>query len=294
MKLVRNFRRNADDLPIAMTIGKFDGVHLGHQALLKKVKQAATWLGIETAVMTFSPHPRDFFANRGSASMHCARIGARISNLRDTFAALSEAGVDRVIYQRFDETFSRMTADAFIRDVLVKALHVRWITVGCDFRFGAERKGDVDRLRRAGRLYGFHVEAVPSLYVEGQPISSSRVRIALQHADLDSARKMLGRSYSVSGRLTPTRGSSPLSGKDPLKLHSAAKTFLPIGLFSIRLHGAAIEPIHGTLRIVRGRQDDPFPEVGAWIELEASIAVDRKRIVTIEMLSPLETNARVR
>lgn len=179
--------------PIALTIGNFDGVHLGHQAMLIRLKNAASRLGLPACVMTFEPHPREFFAPN--------QAPARLTSLREKLKLLIQAEVDRIHVCRFNDDFARISAEEFITRILSQELVVRWLLVGDDFRFGARRTGDFAMLQTFSAANGFTVEAMPSVNIDGRRVSSTAVRQALARGDLNTARKLLGRPYSISGRV---------------------------------------------------------------------------------------------
>jgi len=192
MLILRHLPLRAD-CPVALTIGNFDGVHLGHRAMLERVEEAARSLALPSCVMTFEPHPREFFAPDQAPT--------RLTSLREKLEELAVQGVDRVFVTRFDYDFARISADEFVDQVLVRGLGVRWILVGDDFRFGARRQGDFDLLVHAGRHHGFEVERMRTVELDGVRVSSTAVRERLAAGDLSGAAKLLGRPYSISGRV---------------------------------------------------------------------------------------------
>jgi len=177
----------------ALTIGNFDGVHRGHRSLVDRVCAKARELGLVPAVLTFEPHPREFFA-AGTAP-------ARLTRLRDKLELLAAAGVGRVHVAQFDARFAALGAERFIEEVLVSGLGARWLAVGRDFRFGAGRKGDFAMLEAAARRHGFVLETVADVLVDGQRVSSSAIRAALAAADFARAERLLGHAYTISGRV---------------------------------------------------------------------------------------------
>lgn len=178
--------------PCALTIGNFDGVHFGHQRMLSRLRGEADARGLPTALLTFEPHPREFFS-RGTPT-------ARLSTLRDKIAFLRQSGwVDYVFVYRFNHGFSRMPAAQFVQDVLLDQIKTRYLLIGDDFQFGADRSGNFTMLTSCP---GLVVEAMPSVLVEGERASSSRVRECLAKGDLQSASALLGRDYQLSGRVT--------------------------------------------------------------------------------------------
>ncbi|QOJ24311.1 MAG: bifunctional riboflavin kinase/FAD synthetase [Gammaproteobacteria bacterium] len=179
--------------PIALTIGNFDGIHLGHQAMLSRLKDAASRLGLPACVMTFEPHPREFFAPD--------QAPIRLTSMREKLTCLIQAEVDCIHICRFNYDFARIGAEQFIADILKKELAVRWLLVGDDFRFGARRAGDFAMLQALSAENNFTVAATPSVTIDGQRVSSTAIREALASGDLNKAGKLLGRPYSISGRV---------------------------------------------------------------------------------------------
>ena len=184
--------------PHALTIGNFDGVHLGHQAILAEVRKAAQVQGITSGVVTFEPHPREFFAPHAAPT--------RLSSLREKLELLTAHGIERTQVCRFNRAFASLTADAFIDQVLVAGLQARWVMIGEDFRFGAKRMGDFDYLRIAGLRLGFEVRAMPDVTLtdtrgHALRVSSSALREVLSAGDVERAANLLGRPYSISGRV---------------------------------------------------------------------------------------------
>ena len=179
--------------PTALTVGNFDGVHRGHRALLDRVASAARRLGMTSCVLTFEPHPREFFAPD--------RAPARLTRLRDKLELIAAAGIDRVHVARFDGRFAALPAERFVDEVLVRGLGVRWMMVGRDFRFGARRGGDFAMLKEAAGRHGFVLEAMPDVEYGDVRVSSSAARAALEAGDLRQAERLLGHPYCISGRV---------------------------------------------------------------------------------------------
>ncbi len=176
-----------------LTIGNFDGVHQGHRALLRRLTAAAADVGLPATVLTFEPHPREFFAPDAAP--------ARLTTLREKLELLADDGVDRVCVCHFNRRFAALSAADFVDDVLVASLRVNHLIVGDDFRFGAGRAGDFACLSAAARRHGFRIEAMDSISVDGERVSSSAVRDALQAGKLDYAAQLLGRPYAIDGRV---------------------------------------------------------------------------------------------
>ncbi len=253
MKVFRGLPNDRARAPCALTIGNFDGVHLGHQALLARVRGAASALGLEAAVMTFEPHPREFFAARAG---DLSRAPSRIANLRDKLESLAGAGIDRVIVEHFNAYFAAMSPEEFTSGVLVEGLHVKWLMVGDDFCYGARRAGTVAMLMEAGRRHGFHVETLPTVMHGERRISSSAVRAALAAGDFDEARQLLGHQYSISGHVIHGQKLGRTLGFPTLNLRVAHRPALS-GIFVVRVHGLGPAPLPAVASVgVRPTVDD--------------------------------------
>lgn len=192
MRVFRGIPARADT-PIALTIGNFDGVHLGHRAMIARLSEAARSRGLPAAVMTFEPQPQEFFAPD--------QAPARLTSLREKLDLLRQCGVAGVYVCRFDYAFAQLTADDFVTHVLRDGLAVKWLLVGDDFRFGARRAGDLVHLKSMAPQAGFDVEAMGSVVVAGARVSSTAIRACLEMGDLDSAQRLLGRRYAITGRV---------------------------------------------------------------------------------------------
>jgi riboflavin kinase/FMN adenylyltransferase len=179
--------------PQALTIGNFDGVHRGHQAMLERTVARARALKVPACILTFEPHPREFFSP--------ATAPSRLTRLRDKLELMAAAGVARVHVARFDARLAAVAADFFVEEVVARGLHAVWLLVGRDFRFGAKRAGDFGLLERLAGRFGFELEAMPEVSLQGERVSSSAVRSALAAGDLAAAERLLGRPYTMSGRV---------------------------------------------------------------------------------------------
>ena len=240
MKVFRGLPNAESRATCALTIGNFDGVHRGHQVLLAYVRKAATELGIDAAVMTFEPHPREFFAQQ---SNHPVTLPTRVANLRDKLQSLAQAGIDRVIVEHFNAHFSSLSPQDFIEKVLVQGLHVRWLMVGEDFCFGARRAGNIATLIEAGKKYGFQVVTLPNVMNDGARVSSSAVRAALAMGDFTSARTLLGHAYSISGHVVHGKKLGREIGFPTLNLRVHHKQPALSGIFVVRVHGLTPQPL---------------------------------------------------
>lgn len=175
------------------TIGNFDGVHRGHQAILARLRERAAELGVPSCVVIFEPQPREYFAPDTAP--------ARLARLRDKVALLAAEGVDRVLCLSFNQRLSKLSAAEFVDTILVDGLGVRHLEVGDDFRFGCDRVGDFEFLQQVGLSQGFTVEAAQTVELDGLRVSSTQVRQALAKADFALAERLLGRPFRISGRV---------------------------------------------------------------------------------------------
>jgi riboflavin kinase/FMN adenylyltransferase len=251
MRVFRGFHHPGVAPACALTIGNFDGVHRGHQAMLALLKSEAGHRGLPACVLSFEPHPRDFFAARAGKP---ELAPARIATLRDKLGELERCGVEQVVILPFDERLASLTAQDFIRQVLVEGLGARYVLVGDDFRFGAKRLGDYATLDAAGRVQGFDVARMMSYEVHGLRVSSSAVRSALAAGDMDSAARLLGRPYAISGHVIHGRklgrqlgetGAGSADGFRTLNLRFTHDKPAAQGIFAVRVHGLAAEPLDG-------------------------------------------------
>ena len=233
MRVIRGLPASADG-PVALTIGNFDGVHRGHQAMIARLIEGAEDLRLPSAILTFDPHPREFFAPD--------QAPPRLSSLRARLEAFRALGVERTIVARFDRRLAALMPEAFVGDVLERALDARWVLVGDDFRFGKGRGGDLALLRATARR--FSVEAMHTVTIADERASSSAVRAALAAGDLARAAGLLGRPFSLSGRVAhgdklgrslgfPT-ANLPLKRPPPLS-----------GIFAVRVRGLPGAPRTG-------------------------------------------------
>jgi riboflavin kinase/FMN adenylyltransferase len=198
MRVFRGFHHPGIAQACACTIGNFDGVHRGHQAMLALLTNEARHRGLPSCVLTFEPHPRDFFAMRAGRP---ELAPPRVATLRDKLVELERCGVEQVVVLRFDAAFAAQSPETFVRNVLVGGLHARYVLVGDDFRYGAKRAGDYALLDAAGDTYGFDVARMNAYQVHGVRVSSSEVREALATGDMERAAALLGRPYSISGHV---------------------------------------------------------------------------------------------
>ncbi|KFI09318.1 bifunctional riboflavin kinase/FAD synthetase [Vibrio coralliilyticus] len=242
MELIRGIHNiKAHHSGCVLTIGNFDGVHLGHQAVLRQVSEQAAKLGLPATVMTFEPQPLELFAKE--------KAPARLTRLRDKFVQLSKLNIERLLCVNFNKRFANQTPDEFISDLLVKRLGVKFLVVGDDFCFGKGRKGNFKMLKEAGEKYGFEVVSTQSFCLEQLRVSSTAIRKALASDELNSAAEMQGRDYSISGRVSHGRKLGRTIGfptaNIPLK-----RCVSPVsGVYVVEALGLGGKPIGGVANI---------------------------------------------
>ncbi|MBL8342037.1 MAG: bifunctional riboflavin kinase/FAD synthetase [Rubrivivax sp.] len=244
MQVFRGFGHRALLTPSghALTIGNFDGVHRGHQAMLALLTNEARHRGLPSCVLTFEPHPRDFFAERAGQVQAAPR---RISTLRDKLAEIERCGVDRVVVLRFDAAFAGQLPQVFVERVLVRGVQARYVLVGDDFSYGAKRAGSYATLDEAGRSGGFDVARMMSYEVHGLRVSSSAVRESLAAGDLPRAEALLGRPYAISGHVLHGRKLGRELGFRTLNLRFGHPRPAAAGIFVVRVHGLGAAALGG-------------------------------------------------
>lgn len=240
MRVLRGYSTPAS-APTVLTIGNFDGVHLGHAALLERLMQAAKSLNLSPAVLTFEPHPREYFAP-GSAP-------ARLTILREKLELLAACGVETTMICRFNAAFAALSAEEFIAQVLVHGLNVRHLIIGDDFRFGKGRQGDFAFLEAAGRRFGFTVEAMGTIQVNGERVSSSAVRHALTQGDMDHAARLLGRPYMIDGRVVHGDKLGRKLGFNTANIHIRHNPVPMTGVFAVEVEGLGDHPLPGVANL---------------------------------------------
>ena len=235
MELVRGLRNyRPDGRGSAVVIGNVDGVHIGHRALVEVARQCARESGARLTVLTFEPHPREFIAP--------AEAPARLMRVGEKYAALRALGVDRLVVIRFDARLKGQSPEAFAKTVLAEGLEARHVIVGEGFRFGAGQAGTVASLEAAGRRVGFEVRALPSVILDEDRVSSTRIRAALEVGDLPQATRLLGRPYGLAGRVVEGQKLGRTLGFPTanFRLH---RDKVPLsGIFAVRVLGIPGQP----------------------------------------------------
>ena len=219
------------------TIGNFDGVHLGHQAVIGQLAEKADALGLPAAVITFEPQPREYFLPQFAPP--------RLTRFREKIEAFRRYAVRRVLCLAFNRKLAEMPAEEFIRRILVDGLGVKYLVVGDDFRFGRDREGTFEHLQAAGEQYGFQVVNMHTFSVEGERVSSTRVRLALEQGQLDEAIRLLGRDFRMSGRVAHGEKLGRKLGFPTANIFLHRKAAPLKGIFVVEVYGLDKEPWPG-------------------------------------------------
>jgi riboflavin kinase/FMN adenylyltransferase len=241
MQVFRRLPPIGQRTPCAVTIGNFDGVHLGHRALLEALGREATERDLARCVLTFEPHPREFFARRRPEVF----APPRIATLRDKLEALAAAGVDRVCVVPFNDRFAALDPSAFIDRILARGLNTRFLLIGDDFRFGAQRRGDFAMLEAEAPRCGFALQRMRTVALAGERISSSAVRAALAQGDFTRVERLLGRPYTISGHVVHGRKLGRNLGFPTLNLRIPHGRPALAGIFVVQVHGLGPAPMPG-------------------------------------------------
>ena len=265
MKVFRGFHHPGVAPACALTIGNFDGVHRGHQAMLALLRGEAAQRGIPSCVLTFEPHPRDYFA---ALQNQPELAPARVGTLRDKLEDLAHSGVEQTIVLPFDARLAALSPANFVQSVLVQGLGARYVLVGDDFRFGARRAGDYTLLDLLGDAHGFDVARMNSYEVHRLRVSSSAVREALAQGRMQDAARLLGRPYCISGHVVHGRKLGRNLGFKTLNLRFAHWKPAASGIFVVLVHGLAAQPLRGVANLGVRPSLDPNDVNGGRVLLE--------------------------
>jgi riboflavin kinase/FMN adenylyltransferase len=227
--------------PVVLAIGNFDGVHLGHAALLRRLAEIASQRGLAPTVLSFEPHPREFFAPTSAP--------ARLTTLREKLELLAESGATQAMICPFNAAFAALSADAFIEKVLVRGCQVRHLIIGDDFRFGCGRSGDFSLLQAAGQHHGFTVEAMGSVMLDGERVSSSAVRQALAAGDMERAARLLGRPYIIDGQVSHGDKIGRQLGFATANIRIRHNPLPMTGVFAVEVGGLGERPLPGVANL---------------------------------------------
>ena len=232
-----------------LTIGAFDGVHLGHQAVIMHLLDKSRELGVPSLVIVFEPLPREYFSP--------LEAPARIMSFREKFFAMRDLGVDRLLRVQFKESLRAMSAQQFLDDIFVAGLGVRYVVLGDDFRFGNDRQGDLEFIRQQGPRHGYEARPTPTFSIDGERVSSTRIREALEAADFAVAQRLLGRPYSISGKVVYGRQLGHTLGAPTANLQLDRLRAPLAGVYVVEVSGAGLVGAAGVANVgVRPTVDD--------------------------------------
>src|SRR6202521_1209082 len=229
--------RRAGDSGCVLTVGNYDGVHLGHQQMIRVLKERAAELGCASTVLVFEPSSKEFIDPAGAPP--------RLTRWREKYLALAALGVDRLVTLRFDDEIRAMSPQCFVEQLLVADLNVRHLVVGDDFRYGAKAEGTIHSLRAAGESHGFGVEQVGAFVVDGVRVSSTAIRERLEHGDCAGAARLLGRRYRMIGRVARGERLGRILGFPTANLRLLRRKSPLWGILAVRVHGIEVQPLNG-------------------------------------------------
>ncbi len=242
MQLIRGqYNLRSEHQRCVASIGNFDGVHLGHQAVFSALQERAKALGVPTTVIIFEPQPMEYF--------HVAQTPARLTRLREKLAAIEGCGIDRVLLLEFGPHLAAMPADEFIENILVNGLAIKHLFVGDDFRFGKDRGGDFPLLQQAGERHGFQVEDMNTISHKETRISSSRIRQALAQGDFAGAESCLGRPYQICGRVAHGNERGRTIGFPTLNVNLHRRVSPLQGVFAVKVKGLEEQALPGVANV---------------------------------------------
>ena len=242
MELIRGLQNiRSEHHGCVATIGNFDGVHLGHQAVLGQLAEKAAELNLPTTLITFEPQPMEYFIPD--------KVPARLTRFREKILALQRYSVDRVCCLSFNENLAKLSAEDFIEQVLVEKLGVKYLVVGDDFRFGENRVGTFEMLIEAGKKYGFQVVSMHTFAIDDERVSSTRIRAALEKGEMSIAEKLLGRRYRMSGRVAHGEKLGRELGFPTANIHLHRHASAIQGIFVVEVFGLNEEPLQGVASV---------------------------------------------
>jgi len=241
-KIIRGFY-NLPPTPsgCVATIGNFDGVHLGHQAVLNQLAMKGDMLALSAVVITFEPQPNEFFSP--------ANAPARLSRFREKVETLRSYSIQQLCVLRFNKKLAQMSAQDFIKELIVDGLNIKYLVVGDDFKFGKDRQGNFAMLQQAGEKYGFQVVNMHTFSVDNMRVSSTRIRQALKAGDLMLAEKLLGRPYRMSGRVAHGDKRGRTMGFPTANIHLHRCKVPLSGVYAVQLFGIDGEPVRGVANV---------------------------------------------
>lgn len=229
------------ETPCVATIGNFDGVHLGHQAVIGQLAEKAAQMGLPMTLITFEPTPAEYFM-QGDAP-------ARLTTFREKYVTLKRFSIDRLLVLPFNDRLAGMPATEFISKILIEGLDIRYLVVGDDFRFGKGRAGDFKLLQQTGDKHGFSVVSMPSFRVDGERVSSSGIRTALADGDFERAERLLGRHYHMTGKVAHGDKRGREWGFPTANIIMKRKVIPLRGIFAVEVFGLEQEPVLGVANL---------------------------------------------
>ncbi|MDP1573630.1 MAG: bifunctional riboflavin kinase/FAD synthetase [Coxiellaceae bacterium] len=239
MQLIRDVSQALEKSVV--TIGNFDGLHKGHQRLIEALLTAATQLNVPSVLLTFQPNPSELFTPQNPT--------ARLMRFQEKWKALEAYNIDYYYAARFNHAFADLSAEDFVKNILVAQLQAKKIIVGDDFRFGAKRRGDIALLRLLGKKYGFEVEALTQSLFEHERISSTRIRDALKRGDFQMVSELMGKPFSLTGRVAYGNQIGRTLGFPTANIHLRRLQVPLMGIFVVRVHGLSTMPLPGVASI---------------------------------------------
>lgn len=244
MKLIRGLHNLSTSLKGSVaTIGNFDGLHIGHQQIIQQLKQASERLELPSVVILFEPQPAEFFSPGNSP--------LRLSRLRDKIAAFDDLNIDYLLCLRFDDTFAGVEAETFVIKTLLGKLHIKHLIVGDDFRFGKNRQGDYQFLKESGDHFGFQVETSHTIELYGERVSSTRIRRCLALNDFDMAKQLLGRPFSLRGKVAHGKKLGAEIGYPTINIRVGKRPVAVQGIFAVHVDGIEEQPMNGVASLGR-------------------------------------------
>jgi riboflavin kinase/FMN adenylyltransferase len=242
MKLIRGLYNLTSPLrSSAVTIGNFDGVHRGHQLVIRQLRRVAAAAELPTVVIIFEPQPSEFFAPE--------RAPKRLARFRDKIAYLKAQEIDYLLCLHFDAELAAASAEEFVQSILIDSLQTRHLVIGDDFHFGHQRQGNFSYLQQNSKRFGFRVDETETLMHDGERISSTRVRECIQQDDFACAAELLGRPYSLSGRIAHGQKLGRQLGYPTINIKMGDKTLIVKGIFAVQVKGIDNHPLRGVASI---------------------------------------------
>jgi len=242
MKLIRGLYNLRQPLPAsAVTIGNFDGVHRGHQLVISQLQRVAAEASLPTVVIIFEPQPIEYFAP--------GKAPKRLARFREKIAYLKAHKIDYLLCLHFDQALAEQSAENFVRDILIDSINTRHLVIGDDFHFGRNRQGNFGYLQQNSERFGFTVDETETLMEDGERVSSTRIRHCIEQGDFDKAAQLLGRPYSLSGRVAHGQKLGRELGYPTINIKMGDKTLIVKGIFAVRVKGIDNRVLEGVASI---------------------------------------------